>query len=151
MDFETFKNLPITSGKFVSRYYEIWTKPCIAKVTQTTELDVAYGYAKDVGELKGLKFERYHSTGFLDKHIRDDKISHIYYFTFEELHNNIPILFSYYYMVKVDFKDEIVCLQQAEEVDGSKIYLPLSFKHTEEDLLKMFYSILNLRFNLIKD
>lgn len=150
IDAETWLTYPVTVGKLVSRYYELWTKNVIAKVSLSTEIDVAYGYSNKSNEIRGFKFERYHEGVNFMKRLKDPSISHIYYKRFEEpTARNIPIVFIYFYLAKVNFGDEIVCLQEAEEVDGTKIFLPLSFKHTEPELMIMWYHVLNMRFNLL--
>lgn len=149
IDAEDFKRYPISVGQYVSRYYELWTRNVIAKIHLTSEIDIAYGFADKVGVVRGLKFDRYSESSYFMKRLKDDAISHVYYMTFETSNVcGIPILFSYYYLAKVNFADEIVCLQTAEDDDGRPLYMPLSFKHSEEQLLQMFWRHINLRFNV---
>lgn len=149
---EDFFNYPVTTGKLVSRYYELWTRNVIAKVCLSSELDVAYGYSKVKNEVRGFRFERYHEGTHFLKRIKDPSISHVYFKMFEEpTARGIPITFVYLYLAKVSFNDEIICMQKAEEIDGTPIYLPLSFKHTEEELVVMWFSTLSMRYNIIYD
>lgn len=149
---DEYKAYPITIGQYISRYYELWTRNVIAKVCLSTETDVAYGYADKPNVLRGLKFERYCQGTFYLKRIKDDRISHVYYQTYEVVSAmGFSIQFTYFYLAKVDFSDEIICLQRAEDEEGKAIFLPLSFQHTEEQVMQMFYRILNLRFNCVQD
>ena len=148
-DLDLWARTNICVGEYISRYYEIWTKPCVAKIVLTTELDVAYGYAGQEGIVKGITFEKFFTASYFLNKVRDDKISHIYYKTYELVTEySIKCIYRYFYLAKVDKTDEIICLQECEDEFNTTFYCPCSFKHSQEEIEVMFGSIINFRFHL---
>lgn len=147
-DMELWFRTNIYVGEYLSKYYEIWSKPSLAKIVLTTELDVAYGYASQEGLVKGITFEKFFTPSYFMNKVRDSNISHIYYKTYEDGLWNMKTIFTYFYLAKVDKTDEIICLQQCEDENSEIFYTPCSFKHSQDEIEKMFAKILNFRFHL---
>lgn len=149
LDVEDFKRMEIRFGDYISRYFSLWSKPATCKISLTTELDVAYGYADRPGILKGLLLERFVSPKYFQERQKDINLSHVYMYTFtDEVIPGVMMVYTYYYLAKFDLNDEIICLQCIEE-DNCKYFLPLCFKHNVEELQKIFHTVLNFRYNLV--
>ena len=151
-DLQTWKTISIHVGQYINRYFDVWSKPSVAKILLTTDLDVAYGFAELEGVVKGLTLEKYHTAGYFMNKVSDDMIGSVYYHTFQEkTAENTGILYSYFYLGKFDRQDEIICLQHCEDENGNLYYFPLSFRHSLDEIQCMFSTILNFRYHVDYD
>jgi hypothetical protein len=144
---EQLKLLTLINDKYIGNYQKFYIRPTVISIIITDELDVAYGFANKIGEVKDFVHEVFLSMEWLQNKLKDPQINFVQYKMFEDNKNLVTFKFMYLYVGRLDFKDQIFCFQIVDEENCTKVYVPARMKHSDFDLKRMFQDIMNFRFS----